>query len=186
MNVYDFDETIYRNDSTADLVKYCFVHHPKTLLSVPGTIWYALLWALHIVDKQTFKEHMYRFLTYLKDPEKVVEEFVSANLHKIEKYYLARQKEDDLVISASPYFLISAFCKRIGIKRVMASPVNIHTGKYEGLNCHGEEKVRRYLEVYKADEVDEFYSDSYSDTPRAKLAKKAFLVKKGVVLPWGR
>jgi phosphoserine phosphatase len=52
------------------------------------------------------------------------------------------------------------------------------------LNCHGEEKVRRYREAFGDAPIDEFYSDSYSDTPLAKLAAKAYLVKGDKRLPW--
>ena len=66
----------------------------------------------------------------------------------------------------------------------MASPVDPKTGKTIGLNCHGEEKVRRFREVYGDAQIDEFYSDSLHDTPLAKEAKRAFLVKKDEILPW--
>ena len=51
------------------------------------------------------------------------------------------------------------------------------------MNCHGEEKVRRFREVYGDAQIDEFYSDSLHDTPLAKEAKRAFLVKKDEILP---
>ena len=59
-----------------------------------------------------------------------------------------------------------------------------HTGETEGENCHGEEKVRRLREAYPEVEIREFYSDSLSDTPLAKLADKAYLVKGQELLPW--
>jgi phosphoserine phosphatase len=62
--------------------------------------------------------------------------------------------------------------------------IDIHTGKYDGLNCHGEEKVRSFHELFPEGKIDEFYSESYSDTPLARLAEKAFLVKGDSLLPW--
>ena len=70
------------------------------------------------------------------------------------------------------------------IKNLIASRVDKHTGKYTGLNCYHEEKVIRYKEIYNDTIVDEFYSDSLSDTPMAKLAKKAYFVSDGVVTDW--
>ena len=35
MNVFDFDETIYRGDSTRDFVIFCMKRHKKALLYLP-------------------------------------------------------------------------------------------------------------------------------------------------------
>ena len=89
-----------------------------------------------------------------------------------------------MIISASPEFLVRKFLDKIEIKNLIASRVDKHTGKYTGLNCYHEEKVIRYKEIYNDTIVDEFYSDSLSDTPMAKLAKKAYFVSDGVVTDW--
>ena len=53
------------------------------------------------------------------------------------------------------------------------------TGKFDGLNCHDVEKVRRLNEKYTDYEVEETYSDSLkSDEPILRLAKKPYIVKK--------
>ena len=59
-------------------------------------------------------------------------------------------------------------------------------GIYSGLNCHGEEKVRRYREVFDDTKIENFYSDSYSDTPLARIAENAYLVKGDNLLPWDK
>ena len=61
---------------------------------------------------------------------------------------------------------------------LIGSPVDKKTGKFTGLNCHDVEKVRRLNEVMSDYEVEEAYSDSTSDDPILKLAKKAYYVKK--------
>jgi phosphoserine phosphatase len=73
--------------------------------------------------------------------------------------------------------MIRRFCAKLGIVHVLASQVDPKTGRYTGLNCHGEEKVRRLKEVEKNADIEEFYSDSISDAPLAALAEKAYLVK---------
>ncbi|MBR2768978.1 MAG: haloacid dehalogenase-like hydrolase [Solobacterium sp.] len=186
MNVYDWDDTIYRGDSTFGLVLYSYAHRPKTLLSIPRTAVCGLLFVLHIMKKQTFKENMYHMFTFVDDMEDFIEEYTSSHLDHIKDLYRQRQREDDLVISASPEFLIRSFCEKAGIKACMASPVNMHTGKYEGLNCHGKEKVRRFYEKYPDGKIQEFYSDSYSDTPLAEISEKAYLVKGDTLKEWGK
>jgi len=67
---------------------------------------------------------------------------------------------------------------------MMASKVNKKTGKYSGVNCHGEEKVRRFYEEFPDGEIEKFYSDSYSDTPLAQIAKESYMVKGNIVSEW--
>ena len=48
----------------------------------------------------------------------------------------------------------------------------------------GKEKVKRFYQVFKNGKIDNFYSDSKSDTPLAELADKAFIVKKNNITDW--
>lgn len=184
MNVYDWDDTIYRGDSTFGFVKYLYVKKPMTLLSIPRTAVCGLLYVLHLMPKLTFKQNLYHMFVFVDDMEKTVEEYTSSHLDHVKQWYRDHQQEDDVVISASPEFLIRSFCEKTGIRTCMASRVDMHTGRYDGLNCHGEEKVRRFYEVFPEGKIAEFYSDSYSDTPLARLAKEAFIVKDDDLLPW--
>ena len=184
MNVYDFDNTIFRGDSTFGFVGYCYFRRPKSLLSIPRTAWYGLLYILHIVPKLTFKENLYHMFVFIPDMEQLTEQYTEDRMNHIKDWYKEQQKADDMIISASPAFLIESFCRRLHIKYVLASPVNIHTGRYDGLNCHGKEKVRRLNEAYPGTAIDSFYSDSYSDQPLADLSKKAYIVKGNRILDW--
>ena len=63
--------------------------------------------------------------------------------------------------------------------------VDKKTGKYEGENCWGEEKVRRFKEKMPKAQIESFYSDSRSDTPMARLATgKSYLVKDDTLTLW--
>ena len=44
--------------------------------------------------------------------------------------------------------------------------------------------MSRYFEQFPNGIIEEFYSDSYSDEPLAKIAKKSFLVSKNSVKKW--
>jgi len=182
INSYDFDKTIFRGDSTAKFYKYCLLRTPRMWLRLPRLAFEAV--TLLKKDKQLFKQHMFAFLTDLKDPEGEVERFWDSHMSGIKPFYLARKRDDDIIISASPEFLIKSAMRRLGSMPVMASPVDIHTGLYTGLNCHGEEKVRRLRERFPDAVIDEFYSDSHSDDPMARVAKKAVLVRGDRLLNW--
>lgn len=185
MNVYDFDNTILHGDSTARFYAYCMLHRPKMWLDIPGQAVNGLLFALKIREKQAFKQRMLHFLTLIGDVDAAVDAFWQKNFSRVKPWYYETQREDDVVISASPEFLVKPACDRLGIKCTMGSPVDKHTGKFVGPNCHGKEKVRRFREIYPDAQIEEFYSDSYSDLPLAELAQKAWLVKGDELKKWG-
>ncbi|MFV0380347.1 MAG: HAD-IB family phosphatase [Anaerorhabdus sp.] len=184
MNVYDFDKTIYNGDCTKDFVLHCFKKEKKLIPLIPYHLYNGLLFLLKIRSKKVFKENLYSFIGILENVDDIIEEYVENNTKNIKKWYYEQQKNDDLIISASPLFLIERFCKKLNITCYMASLVDIKTGKFISENCFGEEKVKRFDEFYQRESIDEFYSDSYSDAPLAKLAKKAFIVKGDNIKPW--
>lgn len=184
MNVYDWDNTIYRGDSTADFVLWLYVHRPMTLLSIFRTAGCGILYGLHIINKQTFKQNLYHMFVFVNDMDQTADVFVESHMDHIKLWYIEQKKKNDMVISASPEFTICRFCKKLGITNVIASRVDSKTGMYIGLNCHGEEKVRRFKEKAAQETIDEFYSDSLSDTPLAQMARNAYLVKGEQRLSW--
>ena len=184
MNVYDFDNTILRGDSTARFFAYCLRHCPAMWLDVPGQMVNGLLFVLKIRKKQAFKERMLGFLRRIGDVDARVEDFWEANFARVKPWYYEKRRPDDVVISASPEFLIRPACERLGVGDVMGSPVDPHTGRFSGANCHGEEKVRRFRERYPDTKIHEFFSDSYSDSPLAELADRAWMVKGMELRPW--
>ena len=127
---------------------------------------------------------MFHFLTLISDVDRAVDAFWRANLPRLKAWYPPRHRDDDVVISASPEFLIRPACAKLGIRRVIGSPVDRRTGVFQGPNCHGQEKVSRFRARFPGQGIDEFYSDSHSDDPLAALAKRAFLVKGEKVGPW--
>ena len=184
MNVYDFDNTILRGDSTARFFAWCLLRTPRMWLDAPGQLANAALYILGLRKKQAFKERMLRFVTMV-DLARQLERFWEKNFARVKPFYLSRHRANDVVISASPEFLIRPACARLGIERVLGSPVDARTGRFAGENCHGAQKVRRFKAAFGEAKIDEFYSDSYSDQPLADLAARAYLVRGERVLPWG-
>ena len=184
MNAYDFDNTILRGDSTARFVAFCLRRYPAIWPDIPGQAVNALLFVLRIRKKQDFKQRLLSLLSRIGDVDAAVAAFWEANFSRIKPFYFETRRPDDVVISASPEFLIAPACARLGVGAVMGSPVDKHTGRFSGPNCHGDEKVRRFRERFPDGRIDDFYSDSHSDDPLAKLAKRAFLVKGEKLLPW--
>lgn len=183
MNIYDFDGTLYDGDSTFDFIRFSLKKHPSLLRFLPVQGWAAMLYLMKKSEKTEMKQRFYSMFTGY-DAEELLEEFWDIHQHKVFPWYPGQQEETDIVISASPEFLLKPICARLGIQYLMASRVDPKTGIYTGLNCWGEEKVVRLKDQMGITHCDKFFSDSHSDTPLAKIADEAFLIKKGKILPW--
>ncbi|MBR3504124.1 MAG: haloacid dehalogenase-like hydrolase [Clostridia bacterium] len=186
MNVYDFDKTIYRRDTTAQFYLWCLRRWPKIARRWPAVACAAVKLALKKTDKTGFKGVFLRFLEDVPRPEREIERFWDENMPRVHRWYLAQKREDDVVITASPADFVRPACRRLGVTRVLGSPVDIQTGAYHGLNCHGAEKARVFREAFPAARVERFYSDSLGDAPMAALAEAAFLVRGERRTPWPR
>ena len=183
MNVFDFDGTIYRGDSSRDFFFYCIKNQPKTRTKIIPIMWYGLGFVLKIVKKKKFKNHFFSIVSKIDNLESVVSGFWDANEKKIKKWYLEKKDPSDVVISASPVFLLGDICKRLNVN-LISTIADDKTGLIQGENCHGKEKVRRFRERYPDGKIDEFYSDLYCDTPLAEMAEKAFIVKGEELKEW--
>lgn len=186
MNVYDFDGTIYDGDSTIDFYFYCLKKYPRIVFCLPRQLMAALWYKMKRCDKTRFKESFYSFLKKIPEMDREIVSFWDKHECKIKECYRSRQKPDDVIISASPEFFLAEICSRIGIRYLIASKVDKRTGKYSGTNCYGEEKSRQFYCNFPEGIIDEFYSDSYSDEPMAKLARKSFIVSKNKIEKWER
>ena len=174
MNVYDFDGTLYRGDSTADFLMWCLRRYPRALLTLPFTGIAAVgCFGLRVIVKTRFKGVLYRFLTCVPDIQREVQLFWRARKSNIQGP--CRPKAGDLVISASPEFLLRDVCHARGLQ-LIASPVDPHTGRTLGPNCSGEQKIVRLRREFPDEKVDVFYSDSHNDDPMAGIAAQAFMV----------
>ena len=185
MNVYDFDKTIYAGDCTIDFYFFCLRKKPSVLFSIPYQIKGFLLYSFGKISKTKFKEYFFSFLIKLNGlTDEYVIEFWSKYERKIKHWYKMQHSQEDLIISASPYFLLEHICKKLGMREPIASLVDEKNGKFICVNCYGEEKVKRFQATYPLCKIEAFYSDSKSDRPMAELAKKAYLVKKNKIKQW--
>ena len=183
MNVYDFDKTIYHGDSTAHFFIYCLKTQPSTWKWLPYQGLCAIPFALRIMKKTAFKQRFYSFLKSVRDIDGTVEAFWKIHKKNIKPFYAETRREDDVIISASPYFLLEPVCRELGV-RLIATPMDKKTGKIQGRNCHDSEKVRRFYEEYPGAHTENFYSDSLSDSPMAEIADNAYMVKKHKLSKW--
>ena len=187
MNVYDFDKTIYKRDSTVDFYFFELRRHLSLLRYFPHQLVGFFRYFIGNIDITAMKNYFYCFLQGIDDIDKELQLFWDKNISDVHKWYLDRHRDDDLVISASPQFLVEAACKRLGISRVIASEVDPKSGKVLSPNCNKAQKVVRMKAAgYDTNDINEFYSDSHHDDPLASLALKAWLVKGEQLVEWDK
>ena len=185
MNAYDFDKTIVPFDSTAFFARWCLARYRRARLRLPLLIWPGLAMLLRLGSKERFKEALFRAVfTAPADLRAEIDAFWQENLPRTNAWYLERRRPDDVVISASPDFLVRPALERLGVRAVIATRLDPSTGRIEGRNCHGAEKVARFRQEWGGAAIEEFYSDSLSDAPMARLAKRAYLVLGETPVPW--
>ncbi len=178
MNVYDFDNTIYDGDSSIDFFLYALSRDWKIGLKIPGIFLLFIMNKMKLTSTERLKEHFFAFITHMENAEGEVQSFALKNMSKIKAWYLMGRSREDIIITASPEFLVQAFMDHLEGQRCIGTRLDIRTGRISEKNCRGDEKVIRYRELYGDKPVASFYSDSMSDMPMALLAEKAYLIKK--------
>ena len=184
VNVYDFDGTIYNGDSSVDIYFFLLKRYPKLIAYFPKQMLGIVKYKLHLSSKEEMKEMNFSFLEGVRTDKTFIDDFWKQNQNKIKEWYLNQKRKDDVIISASPEFLLKPICDILGIDNLIATKVELSSGKFLSKNCQGAEKVVRFKESFSKAEIETFYSDSKSDTYMAKLATKAFLIKKNRIIDW--
>lgn len=181
MNVYDFDDTIYDGESCLDLFKFYIKRDPKLLLSAPRVIYAFARYKLgKVTVEQVMKDYapiVENYFRKIPDMEKDAVEFWDLHIKNIRPFYAQQQKEDDLIITASPEIHVREVCRRLGIKNLIGSVIDKESGKITRL-CMRSNKIKAFCELYPDAEIDNFYTDSFeNDKPLIDIAKHAFIVK---------
>ena len=181
MNVYDFDDTIYDGDSSVDLFFMYFKSHPALIKYVPTVLTLIRDYHKGVARFDDFVERFgYIFNDYISkhdiDFDALVKKFWDKNEKKIKPWYKEVQKEDDLIITASPRFMMDEICKRIGVTHYLGTEFDIKTGDFKR-GCFRERKIEFFREAYPDAVIDDFYTDSMNDEFLFPYAKRVFFVK---------
>jgi len=185
MNVYDFDGTIFPTNSTVIFCIRCMNRHPKLWFTfAPRAVINLILTKTGKMRECVMLRKFNSFLSMIDDFDTEIERFWDKNEKRIARWYLAQKKPDDLIISASPACIIEPIARRLGVN-FMATEYDREFGVLLNNLMYAKEKAK-YIFDHGFPKIDNFYSDSLSDTPLALCAEKAHLVKKraSVVVDW--
>lgn len=184
LTVYDFDGTIYDGDSTFDFIKFLMKKDKSIILHIPKMGLYLIKYKLKLITKETMKECFFEIFNKFDNIDDLVNEFWTINNNKLKNFFTNKKShKNDIIASASPIFLLEPIAKYYKVKYLFASPVDKKTGKYNGVNCHGVEKVRLINNKYKDCIIEEMYSDdAIADKPLLEIANKSYIVKKNKII----
>lgn len=186
---YDFDKTIYKKDSSISFFLFCLKKHPKLIWNFIISIFYLILNKCGIISTKKFKSVYFSFVTKLKDIDENVNLFWDKEIKNINKWYLEKKKDNDIICSATPDFILKPLFDRINPNSiVIATKIDFKTGEIIGENLKGIEKVNALKSYFKSDSLkfEEVYTDSMTDLPILDLAENKYIVgKKGNVYTFG-
>ncbi|MCR5402934.1 MAG: haloacid dehalogenase-like hydrolase [Butyrivibrio sp.] len=175
MNVYDFDGTICYPNSTVGFAFWCMNRHPSMWVTFfPKIAISAIMCEMGLMSKHRMIRRFFSFLGEIDDFDEQIEKYWDAHETDISAWYLRQSRPDDLIISASPTCVIAPIAKRLGVKFV-ATEYDRETGVFVDNLMYAKGKSR-YIFDNDFPLIENFYSDSLSDTPLALCAEKAYLV----------
>ena len=175
IDIFDFDKTIVPFDSGSLFWMYCLLHNPWIVICVPYILVMEIPFLLGFKDLTYAKKYLFCYVRMI-NLEKNVKKFWDKHEKQIKPFYREIQKEDDLIITASPKFQMDEICKRLGIKHYLASEFDLRTGEF-GRPCFRERKIEFFRESYPDGVIDDFYTDSLNDEFLFPYAKRVFFVK---------
>jgi phosphatidylglycerophosphatase C len=172
---FDFDGTITEKDSLLEFIRYVkgdaafyfgfFIHSPVLIL-----------YKLQIISNHSAKEIMLRYFFGRMDVEvfkRHCDNFIKQKLPQLLRpkamHEMKKMQESGasvVIVSASPENWLKSWCISIGAECIATRLViadNKITGKIDGRNCHGKEKVSRIRSAFDLDKYSSVYA--YGDSP---------------------
>lgn len=193
--IFDVDYTITRKETLMELFKYVLSNDKKMIKYLPRAIFSGAMYGVGVYDERKVKETFLKFIDGIEEKHlaKLVKSFyeerLSTILYKDALDMIRKLKGEGykvFLISASPEFYLNELYSISEVDLIIGTKFLFNEGKFarkmDGLNCKGEEKVRRLKEVIEKENLDVdfensyMFSDSLSDKPLLDLVGKAYLI----------
>lgn len=193
--IFDVDFTLTKKETLMELYKFVVFKNFKNIRFLPRALFSGLMYSIKVYDEKRVKESFLKFIDKIheEDLDNLAKEYYSKVLKKIlykDAIDMIKKLKNEgckiYLISASPEFYLKEL---YGIKEVdviIGTKFRIENGffarKMDGLNCKGEEKVRRLKEYLQANNIEVDYknsymfSDSLSDKPLLDLVGNPYLI----------
>ena len=118
-------------------------------------------------------------LTNSGNESDLISSFWETHANKLNRRLLVLIEPEDVIMTASPSFLLDGIRSRLNTDQIICTEVDVDEKKITWFNF-GENKTVRFRDLYGDRKIDEFYTDSYNDRALMKLARRVYIVKKGI------
>lgn len=185
---FDFDGTITTKDTLLEIIKYqkgTFRFYLGFLLYSPWIV----AWKIGLIPNYAAKQKIVQFFfgkmpvdAFQRSCDAFATEVLPGLLRPKALEEISRLQQagaEIVIVSASPGNWSDVWRKQLGLgslaTRLQVSEQKI-TGKFDGKNCHGKEKVTRINDAYDLSAYDEIYcyGDSSGDKPMLALGTFPF------------
>ena len=184
-DLYDFDDTIYHGNSPLHFFKFC---RKRKLIKLSHFIkipFKYLQYKTKIITYTQMSEFIFSCVKDIPNLDKVIHEFWLEHGKNVKPFYANKKdKSKDIIISASPEFLLKPFIDELGIYQFIGSDLDPKSGKASRPMCRGEEKVVQFKKHHPSGKVRNAYGNSSHDIPYMLLAENAFMLKGYKMLPF--
>jgi len=180
MNVFDFDNTIYRGETGVDLFLFFFKRDPSLVRYLPLALdlIYRYKKGRFTVEEalEVYSPLVEKYLAEKVDISADIQTFWNTHMHKIKPLYFRLRSDDDLILSACPELVLDEICKRMDIRRYIGTGFDLETMRVTSF-CFREHKVKAFKEQFPDTRIHNFYTDSFNDKPMMDISDNVFLVK---------
>jgi len=185
---FDFDGTITSKDTLAEILKFSkgkFKYYFGLTVLSPAMIAYKM----NFISNQRAKEILLAYFfkgTEIEKFEAMCEEFTEKVLpylfRKSALQEIRTHLQNDtkvVIVSASPENWVLPWCKKYNLECIATKLETENgkiTGKIEGHNCYGNEKVKNILKRYNLSHYTKIYAygDTRGDLPMLSLSTDSF------------
>ena len=161
MKAFDFDNTIYRGESSIDLAVYMIRNNKKIILYLPMIFTNLVKYKLCMIGREEMETILNDFCQAVMEDKdevpRIIERFWQTHAHKLNERILKLIGPEDIIITAGPDVLINGIRDRLHTDHIISSEVDLNSGRF----------------TY-------FYTDSYNDRALMEISDRVYLVKKGV------
>ena len=182
MRVFDFDNTLYRGESSLDFTLFMIRADKRILLYLPVIASNTIRYKLCLADKQELEDSINKYLRIIVRSKQqmmdLVTSFWASHCINLDQRMIARVRPGDIIITAGPDFLLDGIKDRLHTENIISSVVDLDRKEIVHFNFK-DNKVRRFRELYGDREIDSFYTDSYNDQAMMDISKKVYLIKTG-------
>lgn len=193
--IFDVDFTLTKKETLMELYKFVVFKNFKNIRFLPRALFSGLMYSVKVYDEKRVKESFLKFIDKIheEDLDNLAKEYYSKVLKKIlykDAIDMIKKLKNEgckiYLISASPEFYLKELYDIKEVDVIIGTKFRVENGffarKMDGLNCKGEEKVRRLKEYLQANNIEVDYknsymfSDSLSDKPLLDLVGNPYLI----------